>query len=91
MEQNVIQKSEDSMKLNFEGLKMQKRSIPTDRAQRVDKKNGVTFLAMLIPWVMVIKISKNTFFVLCGDDSKKSSHNFDKIFKWTWKILLRSF
>ena len=27
--------------LNFEGLEMQKWNIPTDRAQRVDEKNGV--------------------------------------------------
>ena len=30
----------DPMVLNFEGLGMQKRNIPTDRAQRVDEKMG---------------------------------------------------
>ena len=30
--------------LNLEGLEMRKWNIPTDRAQRVDKKNGLIFL-----------------------------------------------
>ena len=30
----------DPMKLIFDGLEMQKRNMPTDRAQRVDEKNG---------------------------------------------------
>ena len=46
---------EDLMKLNFEGFKMQKCKIPTDRAQRVVRKNGVI-------WLVVIKMSKVTVF-----------------------------
>ena len=51
------------MELNFEGLEMQKRNIPTDRAQRVDEKNGVICLDIIFtPGVMVIKISKMAHF-----------------------------
>ena len=32
--------------LNFEGLEMQKWNIPTDRAWRVDEKNGVILLVI---------------------------------------------
>ena len=32
------------MELSFEGLEMEKWIIPTDRAQRVDEKNGVLCL-----------------------------------------------
>ena len=47
------------MELNFEGLEMQKWNIPSDRAQRIDEKNGVICLVILFrPGVMVIKISK---------------------------------
>ena len=31
----------DSIKLNFEGLEMQKWNIPADRARKADEKNGV--------------------------------------------------
>ena len=34
------------MKLNSDGLEMQKRSMSTDRAQRVDAKNGVIYLVV---------------------------------------------
>ena len=47
------------MELNFEGLEMQKGNIPTDRAQRVDEKNGAICLAiMLTPRIMENKMSK---------------------------------
>ena len=32
----------DPQELNFEDLEMQKLNIPTDRVQRVDKKNGLS-------------------------------------------------
>ena len=32
------------MELNFEGLEMQKRNVPTDIIQIVDEKNGVVCL-----------------------------------------------
>ena len=45
------------MELNFEGIQMQKLNIPTDRAQRVDGKNGVICLViMCTSQVMVIKM-----------------------------------
>ena len=46
------------MELNFEGLEMPKGNIPTDRAQRVDGKNGaICLVIMFTPQVMVIKMS----------------------------------
>ena len=43
---------------------MQKRNIPTDRAQRIDEKNGIIFLAiMFTPRVKVIKMSKIAHFL----------------------------
>ena len=45
--------------LNLEGLEMRKWNIPQDRAQRVDKKNGLIFLVIkFAPRVMVIKMSQ---------------------------------
>ena len=44
------------MELTFEGLEKQKWNIPTDRAQRVHKKNGVICLViMFTPRVRVFK------------------------------------
>ena len=52
------------MELNFDGLEMQKWNIPTDRAQRVDGKNGISCLViMFTPRVMVIKMSKMAHFL----------------------------
>ena len=49
----------DPTELNFEGPEIQKRNIPTDRAQRVDHKNRVICLAIrFTSRVMVIKMSK---------------------------------
>ena len=31
---------EGLIELNFEGIKIEKRNVPTDRAQRIDKKIG---------------------------------------------------
>ena len=54
----------DPMDLSFEGLEMQKSSIPMDRAQRVDLKNGVICLyIMFTPGVMVIKMPKMAHFL----------------------------
>ena len=45
----------DPMKLNSEGLEMQKLNISTDRAQRVDEKNGIIGLVIkFIPRVIFI-------------------------------------
>ena len=55
---NLMQRR-DPMELNFEGLKMQKINIPTNRAQKVDGKNKVICLAVIFtPKVMVIKCHK---------------------------------
>ena len=52
------------MELNFEGLQMLKWNIPTDRAQRVDGKNGVICLVIIFtPQVMVIKMPKMAYFL----------------------------
>ena len=62
-DQKIIQR-EDPKELNFEGLEMQKWNKQTDRAQRVDEKNGVICLViMFAPGVMVIKMSKMAHFL----------------------------
>ena len=59
--------------LNFEGLKMQKRNILTNRAQRVDEKKVVICLVvMFIPRVIAIKTSKIALFCIFADSSKKT-------------------
>ena len=61
-DQNIIQ-SGKPMELNFEGLEMQKWNIPTDRAQKVDKENGVICLVTrFTPGVVVIKMAKIAHF-----------------------------
>ena len=53
---------------------MQKWNIPTDRAQRVDGKNGaVCLVIMFTPWVMVIKMSKVAHFFVFSADARKNS------------------
>ena len=51
---------------------MHKWNIPTQRAGRVDDKNGVIVLIIMsTPGVMVIKMSKiGSFFVFFADESK---------------------
>ena len=50
--------------MNFEVLEMQTGNIPTDKAQKVDVKNGVICLViMFTSKVMVIKMSKMTPFL----------------------------
>ena len=45
------------MKLNFEGIKMQKWNIPTDRALRGDEENGFICLVIIFTsGVTVIKV-----------------------------------
>ena len=62
-DQNIMQKG-DPIEVNFEGFGMQKRNIPTDRAQRVDEKNLIICLViMYIYEVMVIKMSKMAHFL----------------------------
>ena len=55
------------MEVNFEDLDMQKWNIPTDRAQKVDDKNGVIcLLIMFTSRVTVIKMSKMVHsFIFC--------------------------
>ena len=62
----------DSIELNFQGLEMHKWNISTQRAGRVDDKNGVIVLIIMsTPGVMVIKMSKiGSFFVFFADESK---------------------
>ena len=49
---------------NFKGLEMQKLNIPADKRQRVDEKNGIIFLVlMLTPGARVIKMSKMAHFL----------------------------
>ena len=51
------------MESSFEGFDMLKWNIPTDRAQRVDEKNGVICqVIMFTPRVMEIKMSKMAHF-----------------------------
>ena len=42
---------------------MQKWNVSTNGALRVDEKNGVIFLVMITPRVMVIKMSKMALFI----------------------------
>ena len=56
VDENIME-SGNPMELNFERLEMQKRKIPSDRAQRVYEKNGVICLVIICtPVVIVIKI-----------------------------------
>ena len=46
------------IELDFEGLEMQKYNKSSDRAQRVDEKNGgICLVSMFSPGDMVIKMS----------------------------------
>ena len=52
----------DPMKLNSEGLEMQKLNISTDTAQRLDEKNRIIGLIIkFIPRVIFINISKSAY------------------------------
>ena len=66
-------------------------NIPTDRAQKVDGKNGVICLFIVFtPWVMVIKMSKMVHFCIFCWCQQKISHSLDKIFTCIWKNLFSS-
>ena len=52
------------------------KNILTDRAQRVDEKNGVIHLFMFTPRVMVIKISKKAHFMYFLLDTAKYQSQF---------------
>ena len=51
-------------------------SILTDRAQRVDEKNGFIYLVMFTPRVMVIKMSKMAHFMYFLLDTAKYESQF---------------
>ena len=52
------------LKLDFEGLGMQRRNKPRDRVQRVDEKSVLIFLViMFTSRVMVIKMSNGGSFL----------------------------
>ena len=71
---------------------MQKWNIPTNRAQRVDKKMGsFVYLSCFFPEVMVIKCQKWIIFCIFYCCQQKISHSSEKIFTCIWKILLSSF
>ena len=54
----------DPMELNFEDLEMQKWNTLTDRAQRVDEKNGAICLVIMFTLrVTVIKMSQMAHFL----------------------------
>ena len=55
----------DPMKLRLEVLEMQKLNISTDRAQKIDKKNGTICLNIkFTPRAIVIKMSKMAQFCI---------------------------
>ena len=59
-----LNSEEDPMKLNFEGLEMQKWSIPTDRAQRVNEISGVIYLVIMFTCsIVVITMPKKAHFL----------------------------
>ena len=59
---------------------MWKWNIPTDRAQRVDEKDGAICLVIMFTLrVMVIKMSKLAHFCISCWCKQKISHSFDKI------------
>ena len=47
-----------------------------DRAQRVDEKNGIIYLVMFTPRVMVIKMSKMAHFLYFLLDTAKTLSQF---------------
>ena len=54
----------DPLQLNVWVIEMQEWNIPMDRPRRADKKNGVICLViMLVPRVIVIKMSKMAHFL----------------------------
>ena len=81
----------DLMELTFYDFEMQKWNIATDRAQRVDEKNGVIRLVMFTPRLTVIKISKMACFMyFLLDTAKNQSQNSERYLtasKWSYLAL----
>ena len=65
----------DHIKMNFDNFQIQKWMLQTVWAEKVDEKNGVTYLVSVFPsWVMVHKLSKKVHYMqFCADLSKKSN------------------
>ena len=62
----------NTIQFNFQGLKLQKWNIPTDRNRRLDENNGVICLVIMFSSrVMVIKCEKWLIFAFSADDRKK--------------------
>ena len=63
------------MKINFDYFQVQKWTLQTIRAEKVDeKKSRVICLVSIFPfWVMIFKLFKKEHFLqFCADISKKS-------------------
>ena len=70
---------------------MQKWNIATDRAQRVDEKNGVICLVMFTPRLTVIKMPKRLVSCIFCWIMQKISSSLGKIFKCICKVLFGLF
>ena len=81
----------DLMELTFYDFEMQKWNIATDRAQRVDEKNGNIRLVMFTPRLTVIKMSKMACFMyFLLDTAKNQSQNSERYLtasKWSYLAL----
>ena len=81
----------DLMELTFYDFEMQIWNIATDRAQRVDEKNGVIRLVMFTPRLTVIKMSKMACFMyFLLDTAKNQSQNSERYLtasKWSYLAL----
>ena len=90
-DQNIIQRGEGPYGTEFWRSWNAEMNIPTDRAQRVDGKNGVICLIIIFtPQVMVIKMSKTAHFLYFCWCQRKISHSLYIIFMCIWKILYSS-
>ena len=74
----------ETLEWNFEGLEIHKLNIPMDRAQKVDQKNGVINLVIMVTRrITVIKMSK-----IISAGSKKPvtvwGKYLSKIFKYSF-------
>ena len=70
------------IELDFEGLEMQKYNKSSDRAQRVDEKNGgICLVSMFTPGDMVIKSQSWLIYCIFCRWQQKTSHILGKIFK----------
>ena len=74
----------ETLEWNFEGLEIHKLNIPMDRAQKVDQKNGVIYLVIMVTRrITVIKMSK-----IISAGSKKPvtvwGKYLSKIFKYSF-------